>query len=319
MKVGLLGVCMLGQLGVTRGFAQSDDESVAREETSKPTFTNPFTKLFTKKSESEESNATSSSSSNKSTRAYSSPLKPAGSPSSSKISATPAAARGGFLVPLKSFTNRVFRGSNANDPLAEQYEGFEELDAKILPTMPREPFRNIPRPRILDSREQKTEGNLSMERIETPSVPTENPGSAYPSPMLRERPYVGATSTSSQDISGNPPLNATLPGSAGISNKSVNESSIDPSTPSPILESKSTSRRSGDVPQISTDLPDRPNLQSKPEPNLLDLSSDSQGTSRNGPTPKIGTPAVPLPKPNSDRPIPTAIQERETSTSNLEQ
>jgi uncharacterized repeat protein (TIGR01451 family) len=318
LKVALLGVCMLGQLGLTRGFAQSDDESVAREETSKPAFTNPFTKLFVKKSESEESNSTSSSSSNRSPKAYSSPLKPAGSPTSSKIAATPAAARGGFLVPLKSFTNRVFRGSNANDPLAEQYEGFEELDAKILPTMPREPFRNIPRPRILDSREQKTGGNLSMERIENPPLPTENPGLAYPSPMVKERAYVGATSTSSQTNSGDPKSDPILPGSAGMSTKSVNEDSIDPSAPSSILESKSTSRRSGDVPQLSTDLPDRPNLQSKQEPNLLDLSSDSHGASRNGPTPRIGTPTVPLPKPSSDLPIPTATNERETSNRNLE-
>ena len=122
--------CFSFFLSSSTGFSQSDDAATENDSSKKPAFVNPFSKMFSKKEDlSEEKSATAT----KSARTPSSSKPALSAPRTSKpaVNAIPASNRGGLLMPLKSFTNRVFRsGEDAIEQSLETVEEVENLYAK---------------------------------------------------------------------------------------------------------------------------------------------------------------------------------------------
>ncbi len=182
-------------------------------------------------------------------------------------------------MPLKSFTNRVFRsGDESAEPLPEMTEELENLPAKPI----REPFRNLPRPRIAERRDDRYTSDISVQAIETPKPPAdvqnfpaapELSTATQPAPVFLNESSFG---TSSTKLTAQKPI--------------PNSSPVAPIVPP--LGVNSTSRKTGDLPVepqgTATGLKKSP---ANAEPTLLDLSTDG----RNSPQARTGT--LPASKP----------------------
>ena len=269
--------------------AQSDDapEATANESVSpKTAFSNPFSKLFARKPSEESEQAPKPSRPTISLKPGSTLFRP-GRSKPAQPEANPARpeegaaaepqTRGGLLVPLKSFTNRVFRQS-ADEPV-------ESDDSPSLPpptpstaaeepSRPfREPFKNLPRPRFAPNRE---ESEIELEEIVVPPPsPTRSPKSTPPldvAPPVVSRSAPGSFSTPDADDS---PLSYQGAGTPAKSDISTRSDGAGSSAPNARLPVNNSSRRSSDSsplapspsPSIRTDKDDAPSL--------IDLSSDS--------------------------------------------
>lgn len=167
-------------------------------------------------------------------------------------------------MPLKSFTNKVFRsGDNALESSTEAAEELEALSAK--PT--REPFRNLPRPRIGERRDERFTNDISVQTVEVPNPPADIPNfqgttEKLPAPVFRNESAFGTNSNSKNSV---PKPTTTLNPPAPIY---------------PALGVNSTSRKSGDL--VEETRPSTTNSDkstSNAGATLLDLSNDSTNKS----------------------------------------
>lgn len=258
LAIACLSFCFLSSIG----FSQSDDATPENDSIQKPVFANPFSKMFSKKEDSSEEKPSAAAKSPR-TPSSSKPALSAARTGKPAISATPASNRGGVFMPFKSFTNRVFRsGDDAMEQSFETVEEAENLSAK--PT--REPFRNLPRPRIVERRDDRFTNDISIQAVETPTPPADvsnfqaaldRPFAKQPAPVFRSENAYGASSAKSPS-----------------QKPFTNSNPIAPVFPS--LGVDSTSRKTGDLPNESKDS----GINSKKfladaETTLLDLSTDS--------------------------------------------
>lgn len=307
--------------------AQSDDvpEPTANENVdAKPAFVNPLSKLFARKPAEELDEPSTPS-------RPSTGLKPGASlfrsgrpkPTASSASTSPETeTRGGLLVPLKSFTNRVFRQAE------EIPEDFEPPIASPLPSETlreetdrsfREPFKNLPRPRFTNNR---NESDIKLEAITTPeqsALPTPKPSAPSqelpPAVVTRSSPtnnqprdgyegfapYQGAAkSGSSASGESEPPILPKVPKSPAPS--------ISPSNSR--LPANNSSRRSTElVPPPSTTGSDALKEPAK-APSLLDLSSESFPEQQPAPKQQPASKQQSTPEPQSATVnLPTATKE----------
>ncbi|XZE36773.1 hypothetical protein SH501x_002357 [Pirellulaceae bacterium SH501] len=324
--------CMIVALLLVTGWgipsqAQSDDapEPTANEPSStKPAFSNPLSKLFARKPAEESDEPTKQS-------RPSGGLKPGSTffrNNRSKPAATPASTapetetRGGLLVPLKSFTNRVFR---QND------EPQDDSDTRPAPTPPsqplveeqnrpfREPFKNLPRPRFANNRE---ESDIELEEVTIPepaSRPTAKPSASpleIPPPVVSRSspntnapregyegfaPYNGATK--SEQLA-SPDLDKPVV-SKPFKSPAANNNSSDSRLPA-----NNSSRRSSERTQPPAATNSDAQSDSDDTPSLLDLSSESSTPKRSSTanlrTATTAPRSTPSASPATNRPIETA-------------
>lgn len=284
LKTNLLAIaCLSFCFSSSNCFSQSDDAAAEPDSVKKQAFVNPFSKMFSKKDETSEESPTpapknaKAPSSSKPALNATRPVKPA-------INATPTSNRGGLLMPLKSFTNRVFRsGDESAEQLSETTEEFENLPAKPI----REPFRNLPRPRIVERRDERSTSDISVQALETPKPPAdvpnfqaapEKPSLKQPAPVFLNESSFGTTSSKS------------------LAQKPIpNSSPIAPMAPIvPSLGINSTSRRTGDLPiESQGNAAGLKKSAANSETTLLDLSTDSRSSAPSS----IGT--LPVNKPTN--------------------
>ena len=254
--------CFSFSFSSSTGFSQSDDAATENDSSKKPAFVNPFSKMFSKKEDlSEEKSATAT----KSARTPSSSKPALSAPRTSKpaVNAIPASNRGGLLMPLKSFTNRVFRsGEDAIEQSLETVEEVENLSAK--PT--REPFRNLPRPRIVERRDERLTNDVSIQTVET-------------SPPSTDFPNVQAAPAKSTDKQLAPVFRSESAFSTSSTKPTAQKPNANSNPPAPVFSSlgvDSTSRRTGDLSSESLDSGENPKkFLANAETTLLDLSTDS--------------------------------------------
>ena len=264
LKTNLLAIaCLSFCFSSSIGYCQSDDAPADADPIKKPAFANPFSKMFSKK---EDATEDSSSAATKNPKAPSNSKPALSSARAGKppINATPTSNRGGLLMPLKSFTNKVFRsGDNALESSTEAAEELEALSTK--PT--REPFRNLPRPRIGERRDERFTNDISVQTVEAPNPPADIPTfqgttEKQAAPVFRNESAFGTNSNSKNSV---PKPTTTLNPPAPIY---------------PALGVNSTSRRTGDLaeearPSTTNSLKSSSNAGAT----LLDLSNDSTSKS----------------------------------------
>jgi len=166
-------------------------------------------------------------------------------------------------MPLKSFTNRVFRsGEDAIEQSLETVEEVENLSAK--PT--REPFRNLPRPRIVERRDERLTNDVSIQTVET-------------SPPSTDFPNVKAAPAKSTDKQLAPVFRSESAFSTSSTKPTAQKPNANSNPPAPVFSSlgvDSTSRRTGDLSSESLDSGENPKkFLANAETTLLDLSTDS--------------------------------------------
>lgn len=277
--------------------AQSDDapDPTANEPSNaKPGFSNPLSKLFARKPPEESDEPTKPSRPSMSLKPGSTLFRNGrAKPTPNSAPNTPdAEARGGLLVPLKSFTNRVFRTSD------ETLDESSDSPATVTPPKPlaeesnrpfREPFKNLPRPRFSNNRD---ESDIELEEITIPEPASRPASKPTAAPLDLPPPVVSRSSpTSNQPRDGfegfAPYKGATRSDSSASADREtpiLSKSTTSPTTntvPSNSrLPSNNSSRRSSDLGQPPATSESAGERDADEGPSLLDLSSEPLTTQR---------------------------------------
>ncbi len=223
--------------------------------------------------------------------------KPSPPASKPKVPASTAAAkgnRGGFMVPLKSFT-KAFRAPSEAE-IAESMD-VEDLMPKSPPRLPREPFRNLTR---AQERRDRAANDLSVE-VEEPSL---FPIPPSPGPQTRTRNDVGSGLTSADNYSqptGSPGRAPIVGGDPAVIPIAKPKSNTASSAKTPSVRSKTES--------LNTKAEAAAN--SKSDALTLESSSTSRRTASNAVITELPSPSV------SDKPsLQEAIAKRSQSAAN---
>ncbi len=253
---------------------QSDDAPFGEDEHERPRtgFVNPFSKIFSRKPAAPQEEQEQEQE----------------RPTPPRVPATETATRGGLLVPLKSFTNRVFNRTENVDDTPEPHV-FRDEPSASRPF--REPFKNVPRPRIINPRDRGEESSIQLEEYATPEPSPGRISTRFPADEEAFQAPAPRVPVISKSLGGSRPINSN-----------VEAGSLESPTS---LGNHSTSRRvsDGNAP-VSPAVKPRLEPATKTEgPSLIDLSSekpiDTGSQFRNISTPnQITTPRV------ADEPVP---------------
>ncbi len=154
-------------------------------------------------------------------------------------------SRSGFLVPLKSFS-KAFRGPSESEDAMEIEE--DSPPRLIMPRVPREPFRNLPR---VQERRELENVDLRVEKTTTVIQPPTN----YPRNPSKESKLSPIVHSESSKRAANTSSAAT---SKPSTSKSVTAGNSKSPVPEIVIESNSTSRRTAtETAVVETATPNR--------------------------------------------------------------